>query len=117
MTNLKKFLCAVLVLCMSLALCACKADPYCGVYKAKSVEINDMSFDITEAYEKGASLDLMEAAQCTLTLDGKEYEGTWSSEGNKVKVVIEEEESVGVIEEGILSIDLYGTGMTMICTR
>ncbi len=113
----RNILCVILILVMALTLCACKADPNCGVYVADSVEIGDYTFDISAAYEEGASFDLQEAAACTVTLDGKAYEGTWSSEGNKVSIVIEEEESEGTIADGVLSIDLYKKGMTMVCPK
>ena len=113
----RKILCAAMIVCMMLSLCACKADPFCGYYEASSVEIGDMSFPIEEAYENGASLELKNASLCTLKLNGIAYEGEWKSEGSKVIVTIEEETSNGTVENGVLSIDLYGTGMTMVCNK
>lgn len=115
--HIKGFLCIALVFCMIFALCACKSDPFCGRYVAESMEIGGQSFKVEDAYESGATIELKDVNLCTLTLDGNVYEGTWSSEGSAITITLEAEASAGTIDGDTLKVDLYGTGMTMVCVR
>ncbi|MCQ2497078.1 MAG: hypothetical protein MJ131_10870 [Lachnospiraceae bacterium] len=115
--HIKRFLCVVVVFCTIFALCACKSDPFCGNYNVESVEIGGQSFKTEDAYANGASIELKDVNLCTLKLDGNTYEGTWSSDGSSITVTLEAEASKGTIEGNTLKIDLYGTGMTMVCVR
>ena len=110
---IKKVVCLVMVLALTLSLCACSADPNCGKYTCKTVKVDDLTVDANEAFINGASIELKTAGACTVVLDGATYDGSWKSKDNQVTVTLEGTDSVGTISGNTLTIDLYTVGMTM----
>ena len=111
---IKKALCIVMALVLTMSLCACSTDPNCGSYVCKTVTVGDITVNVNEAFVNGASLELKQAGACDVVLDGKKYEGSWKSEGSQVTITLEEEPSVGTISGNTISIDIFDIGMTLI---
>lgn len=112
--NFRKLTCVILALVLCLSLAGCKSDPNCGLYKAETVEVDDVSFNITDVFSNGASIELKDGAICKLILDGDEYPGTFTTEENgKVTITLKENDSVGTIADGVLSIDLLNSDMVI----
>ena len=112
--HIKKVLCIVLALVLTMSLCACSEDPNCGSYVCKTVTVGDITVNVNEAFVNGASLELKQAGACEVLLDGTKYEGSWKSEGSSVTVTLEEEPSVGTISGNTISIDLLDLGMILV---
>ena len=110
---IKKALCIVMALILTMSLCACSADPNCGSYVCKTVTVGDITVNVNEAFINGASLELKQAGLCEVILDGSKYEGSWKSDNNKITINLEEEPSTGTISGNTLNIDLLDLGMTL----
>ena len=47
----KKALCIVMALVLTMSLCACSSDPNCGSYVCKTVTVGDITVNVNEAFE------------------------------------------------------------------
>ena len=115
--HIKRALCLVMVLMLTMSLCACSTDPNCGKYVCKTVKVDNLTVNVNEAFTNGASIELKAAGACSVVLDGATYDGSWKSKDNQVTVTLEGTESTGIIAGNTLTIDLYGVGMTMDFTK
>jgi len=113
--NLRKVFCLVMVLVFAISLSACSADPNCGKYVCKTVQVDDMTVAVGNVFSNGASIELKQAGACDFVLDGVKYEGSWNSDGNKITLKIEEEQIEGSVSGNTLSIEKpFDVGMTMV---
>ena len=111
--HIKKALCIVMALVLTMSLCACGADPNCGSYTCKTVSVGDITVNVNDAFVNGASMELKQAGACEVLLDGSKYEGSWKSEGSSITITLEEEPSVGTVNGNTISIDILNVGMTL----
>ena len=112
--HIKKVFCIVLALVLTMSLSACSADPNCGNYVCKTVQVDDMTGPVSNVFAGGASIELKQAGACDFILDGVKYEGSWKSDGSKVTLKIEEEQIDGTVSGNTLSIEKpFDVGMTM----
>ena len=109
----KKILYVVLMFVFAMSLCACKADPNCGTYICKNVEVENISVDGKEAFINGAEIQLLKAGECKVILDGVEYKASWTRKDNDVTIDLQETPSTGKLEGNKLIIDLFGFGMNL----
>ena len=118
--HLRKIVCVVMVLVLAFSLSACSADPNCGNYVCKTIQVSgestgDITVDVNQVFKNGgASIELKEAGACDLILDGVKYEASWKSDGSKINIKIEDDDIEGVISGNTLTIDkLFDVTMTM----
>ena len=96
--HLRKIVCVVMVLVLAFSLSACSADPNCGNYVCKTIQVSgestgDITVDVNQVFKNGgASIELKEAGACDLILDGVKYEGSWKSDGSKINIKIEDDD-------------------------
>ena len=118
--HLRRIVCVVMVLVLTVSLSACSADPNCGKYVCKTIQVSgestgDITVDVNQVFTNGgASIELKEAGACDLILDGVKYEGSWKSDGSKINIKIEDDDIEGVVSGNTLTIDkLFDVTMTM----
>ncbi len=109
---MKKIIVALFCLLALLAFSACGADdPNAGIYEGVSVAAEGVTLDITDVFEKGASIELKKGGKGSITLEGKEFPLKWSLEETDLTVTVEDEVSHGTLENNTIVLDLMGTGL------
>lgn len=79
-------------------------DPNIGNWQAVSASMLGFEQDITDLFEKGASLELKADGKYNLVLDGERASGKWRYEDGGIILVIEGIDFTGNIDNGILTL-------------
>ena len=81
---MKKLICLALTVFLMLSAAACggaevdPGDPNQGLWKATTCEMMGMSMNVEDFFEKGFTIELQSKGKCTLNVDGKKANGTWT---------------------------------------
>ncbi|MBQ7091899.1 MAG: zinc ribbon domain-containing protein [Clostridia bacterium] len=77
-------------------------DPNLGVYNAVSAEMWGMEISVTDMFENGVSIELMEKGKCKMDIDGTTGKGKWSLEDGVFSAEAGGAELNGTLSEGVL---------------
>ena len=110
---MKKVIVFLTVLCMLMGLCACgsKADDTLGVYRGVDAEMFGAKMPMDEIYPGENKIELMSGGKGTIMLDGDGIKMEWSLEGQNLTVTIEGVENKATLTDGVIVMDLAGTGI------
>ncbi len=118
---MKKIGSIVLALIMLVSFTACGGkssksdDPNIGMWNAVAASMMDMTMDISEVFDEGASLELKENGKYKLVLDGEKAFGKWWYEGGGLILTIEGVDFPGNIENEILTLtNMMDMGLDLI---
>lgn len=108
--NIAIFMCAA----MLTILCACgEEDPNAGLYTCTKVEAMGMELDPAELYPDGATLELRSGGGGKLLVDGDGGAIKWTLDGTDFTLDTDGEKSHGTLENGVLTLELLSSGVTM----
>ncbi len=95
-----------LIMLVSFTACGGKSsksdDPNVGMWNAVSASMMDMTMDISEVFDEGASLELKENGKYELILDGEKAYGKWWYEDGGLVLSIEGVDFPGNVDNDIL---------------
>ena len=81
------------------------SDPNQGVWKATTGEMLGVSMDVTEFFGEGFTIELKSKGKCTLVVDGKKANGTWTLESGAFTVKGGGIDCKGRLENGSLVLE------------
>ena len=117
---IKRLVAVFLVLILSVATlagCAAKvdpSDPNQGLWKATSAEMLGVSMEASEMFGKGFTIELRDKGKCSLNVDGKKANGTWTLDGSAFTVKGGGLDCEGTLSGGkIVLNDVMGMGMAL----
>ena len=121
MKHLKRILAVVLALGLLAGLAACggqSSDPNLGVYTGTKVVMFEEEYPITDIYDQGDNLvELKADGKGTITLDGDVIEMTWTLDGEKFNIHIDDGTDAvdcpGTLTDGVITIDFMEMGLDM----
>lgn len=119
----RQFLVLTLVLALVFSMAACgsgsgggaASDPNAGTYVCTSVEMMGITMTAAEVFESEEVIITLEGGgKGSLEVNGSKGNATWTLDGTDFVLTIEEDgekaENVGTLENGVITIDLLGTG-------
>ena len=118
---MKKLLCLVTLLAMLLSLTGCgsaKQDAYCGVYEARSGQMNGIIVSVKKVYENGFSIELKKGGKAVLHIDDADYNIKWELDGTRVHLIAADTEFFGTLEDGVMTLPDFlssGVDFTLVC--
>ena len=90
-------------------------DPNLGVWKATTGEMFGISVDLDDVYENGFTIELKAKGKCSLNIDGKKANGSWTLEGSAFTVKGGGLDCEGKLENGKLILeDVLGSGLNLV---
>ena len=109
---MKKVLAILLTLAVLLSLAACggKADPVAGKYQGIRANPYSKNNETPFVYRDNTWLELKSGGKGSATLYGIFVKLTWAVEGETITVTIGGRESVGTLEDGLITINLLDMG-------
>ena len=113
---MKKISLVLLVVVMIFGLAACGGgggsdDPNLGTYVCTGVEMLGTEVGPDVAFPGGASMELKANGKGSMTVDDATDSITWVVDGTNITVTLSDQDSVGTIENGVIVLDMLGTGM------
>ena len=86
-----------------------------SIYVGSTVNMLGEDSPIDEVYNKGANtIEFAEDGTGTFTLDGNAIPITYVIDGTDITITTEGMDSIGTIENGVLSFDYFGMGIKMV---
>lgn len=90
------------------------SDPNVGVWNVVSAEMWGFETDISEVFEKGFSIELLDKGKCKLNVDGKKGNGKWTFKDGVLTIKGGGLDLSGKITNGVLVIeDVMGMGLNL----
>ncbi|HOF94976.1 MAG TPA: lipocalin family protein, partial [Clostridia bacterium] len=81
------------------------ADPNIGVWNVVSAEMWGFETDISDVFEKGFSIELLDKGKCKLNVDGKKGNGKWTFKDGVLTIKGGGLDLSGEITNGVLVIE------------
>lgn len=106
-----KKLSAILLSLIFLASCGKAISPEIGSYTCKQITRAGKKLSVGEYFSAAPVLTLEEKDKATLEINGEICEGLWQNSSGEFTLIIGEKKSVGTLENGICSVDLFGQGI------
>lgn len=110
------FIIIAFIILFSLTACGNKGsdDPNIGIWNAVSATMLDITGDVEEIYEKGASLELKANEDFIVMLDGAKIKGKWEYKEGELILSSKDVDFSGNIESGMLTlINMMDIGLDM----
>ena len=115
---MKKILAITLALAVLLCLCACGGggsdDPNAGMYQGVSATVSGFTLPMADVYPGETWVELETGGKGTVNLGGQEFSMKWYLSGNEITITISGEDSVGSLENGVITIDFMDMGCLMV---
>ena len=119
--RIKKLFAVLLVIAVTLSLVACGGgkvdpnDPNQGLWVAVNGEMMGFEMGVEEVFGEGFTIELQEKGKCTLMVDGKKANGTWTLDNGAFTVKGGGLDSKGRLENGVLQLeDVMGMGLNLL---
>ena len=114
---MKKWIAILLALSLLLSLAACGGetveDPNAGKYLGTTAKAFGMTMAMTDIYPGETWLELKSGGKGSIMLDGDEFPVTWALEGDTFTLTIAGVDSVGILADGLITLDLMDMGVEM----
>jgi len=102
-------LAVILVLVLCLTTCGGKeptvADPNLGLYNAVTAKAFGLEMSVTDLWENGFSVELLDKGKCKLNVDGTKANGKWTLDGTAFTVKGGGFSGEGTLFEGVLILE------------
>ncbi len=93
-------------------------DPNIGVWTADEITMMGMTMSPTDIYPDGISLELKSRGNCTLTLDGEDFNADYEIDGTAFTIIDGGDEFPGTIEGNVITItNLLDMGLDIVFTK
>ena len=119
--KLKNVSVVLLAVVLVFSLCACGGakidpdDPNQGLWKAMTGEMFGMSTDVEDIFGEGFTIELQSNGKCTLNVDGKKANGTWTLNNGAFTVKGGGIDCKGRLENGKLTLeDVLDMGLNLV---
>lgn len=100
----------MLVLALAFCLAACGSAGATDNYTCTSVSYAGFDMAADDIFEEPVTLSLSENGSGSIVLEGTEASVKWTLDGTTLTLTIEGEDSVGTLEDGVITVDLFGVG-------
>ena len=114
---MKKIIAILLTVAMLLSLTACGGktaeDPNAGKYQGISAKALGMTMTMSELYSGETWVELKSGGKGTIMLDGDDYPLKWTLDGETITITVEGVDSVGMLADGVITVDLMNMGVEM----
>ena len=113
---MKKTIALLMVLVMLLSLAACgggEEDPNAGKYIGVSAAVGGFSMPMSEVYEGETWIELKSGGRGTIMLGGDDFSMKWTLEGEDLTITVQGVDSVGTLQDGVITVDLMDMGCVM----
>ena len=116
---MKKLICITLVMLLLISLIAVFSrkdnDPYLGVWKAAKGEMLGVSMDVDNFFGEGFAIELKANGKCSINLDGKKANGSWTLNDGMIEINGGGINSKGSLENSRLTLKyIFGTSITIV---
>lgn len=89
-------------------------DPNVGMWNVVSAEMWGFETDISDIFEKGFSIELLDKGKCKLNIDGTKGDGKWTFEDGAITIKGSGLDVSGTLKNGVLVLeDVMGMGLNL----